>query len=443
MAGPVRHHAGVPTRTERRRGRPGPAGPTQASPVRRVLVVGINYAPEHTGIAPYTTQAAEHLARLGHDVRVLAGVPHYPHWTVPPPYRRHLRVDEVRREGVPVRRLRHHVPARQSALRRGAYEATFALQVAASSPGAGRAGWRPDVVLTVVPSVLGALAAAGLARRAGAPLVVWVQDLMGRAAAQSGIAGGGRVAAFAGAAEAAVLRRAAAVVVLNRAFADHVVAAGVPPGAVTVLPNWTHIAPPTRDRAQVRAGLGWSDERVTVLHSGNMGLKQGLEHVVAAARLAHRRGLPLRFVLMGDGSQRARLAAAAAGLPTLEMRPPVAEDGYSDVLAAADVLLVHERPGVVNMSQPSKLTSYLVAGRPVLAAVDGTGTAADALRASGGGAVVPSGDPAALVRAALDLAVESEGPTPRASASLWAPRPTSARSLALLEALVVRAGGRG
>ena len=49
----------------------------------RVLVVGINYAPEHTGIAPYTTQACDHLAASGAEVLALAGVPHYPHWTVP------------------------------------------------------------------------------------------------------------------------------------------------------------------------------------------------------------------------------------------------------------------------------------------------------------------------------------------------------------------------
>ncbi len=154
---------------------------------RKVLVVGINYAPEHTGIAPYTTQACQHLLAEGAEVVVLSGVPHYPHWSIPPQYRRRLRVDEVH-EGVRVRRLRHHVPSRQTALTRGWYELSFGLHVLGQ-----RLPFRPDVVLAVVPSLFGAAAAAAIARRTGARLVVWVQDLMGPATAQSGIAGGGSI----------------------------------------------------------------------------------------------------------------------------------------------------------------------------------------------------------------------------------------------------------
>ena len=55
---------------------------------KKVLLVGINYAPEPTGIAPYTTGLAKALARYADEVRVLTGRPHYPHWTVPALYRR-------------------------------------------------------------------------------------------------------------------------------------------------------------------------------------------------------------------------------------------------------------------------------------------------------------------------------------------------------------------
>ena len=48
----------------------------------RVLVVGVNYAPEHSGNAPYTTGLAEHLAARGHDVTVLTAMPHCPAWRV-------------------------------------------------------------------------------------------------------------------------------------------------------------------------------------------------------------------------------------------------------------------------------------------------------------------------------------------------------------------------
>jgi hypothetical protein len=44
----------------------------------RILIAGSSYAPEETGIAPYTTGFAEHLVERGHDVTVITGMPSYP-----------------------------------------------------------------------------------------------------------------------------------------------------------------------------------------------------------------------------------------------------------------------------------------------------------------------------------------------------------------------------
>lgn len=249
---------------------------------------------------------------------MLAGVPHYPHWSLPAAYRHRLRVDETHGQ-VPVRRLRHVVPARQTALTRSAYELTFGAHVMVE-----RLPWRPDVVVAVVPSLLGAGAAALIARRAGAPLVLWIQDMMGAASAQSGIAGGSRISAAAGALQCWVAGRAARVVVVSEAFRRQVVATGVAADRVHLVPNWAHVGRAAGDRDDVRARLGWRPDETIALHSGNMGLKQGLDNVVAAARVAQAAGSPVRFVLMGDGSQRAALERAAAGAARLQLLPPAA-----------------------------------------------------------------------------------------------------------------------
>ncbi|MCU1693588.1 MAG: glycosyl transferase [Frankiales bacterium] len=368
----------------------------------KVLVVGINYAPEHTGIAPYTTQACEHLREQGAEVFVLAGVPHYPHWSTPEAYRRRLRVDEVR-EGVRVRRLRHVVPAQQTALTRGLYELTFGVHVLAQ-----RLPFRPDVVLAVVPSLFGSAAAAAIARRTGARLVVWVQDLMGPATAQSGIAGGGSITRATTWLEGRVLRRADQVLVLNEAFRGYAEGVGCSPDAVAVVRNWSHVQAPTADRAETRRRLGWGEDQLIALHSGNMGLKQGLENVVQAARVAAVDAPHVRFVLMGDGSQRFALQELGRDVPTLQFLPPAADGEFTDVLAAADVLLVNERASAVDMSLPSKLTSYFRAGRPVVAAVPrGGGTASEVMR-SGAGCVVEPEDASALLHGTLALLREPE-----------------------------------
>ena len=95
-----------------------------------------------------------------------------------------------------------------------------------------------------------------------------------------------------------------------------------------------------------------------------MGLKQDLGQLVAAARLAQAQNAPIRFVLAGDGNQRASLVAAAKDLSRIEIRDGVRIEEFPNFLNAADVLLINERAGVMEMSLPSKLTSYLAAGRP-------------------------------------------------------------------------------
>lgn len=302
---------------------------------------------------------------------------------------------EESRQGVAVHRRRHYVPARQSALRRAAFETSvLAHGLLAPPPG------RPDAVVSQMPSLAGGVIGARIARRHRVPHIPVVQDLMGAAAAQSGIRGGGRAASAAAAAERHVLRGAALVGVIHESFVPGVTALGVDAGRVRVVPNWTHVERPSADRALTRARLGWPEGTPVLLHSGNMGLKQGLDVLVRLARLAP----DIRVVLMGDGNQREALRTSAAGLPNVGFLPPAGAGEFTDVLAAADVLAVTQRASVLDMSVPSKLTSYFVSGRPVVASVAGEGGTADEMRRAGAGTLVAPEDPGALLAAVRALA---------------------------------------
>jgi colanic acid biosynthesis glycosyl transferase WcaI len=122
--------------------------------------------------------------------------------------------------------------------------------------------------------------------------------------------------------------------------------------------------------------------------------------VLAAAALTPADGR-IRFVLLGDGNRRADLQAAvlAAGLSNVTFLPPEPDATYPGVLAAADVLLVTERATVMDMALPSKLTSYAVAGRPVIAAVNPDGATAAEVERAGNGLVIRAEDPLALLEA--------------------------------------------
>ena len=53
----------------------------------RILVLGLHYAPEQTGIAPFTSDLCEHLQASGHEVKVVTAFPYYPEWRVRDGYR--------------------------------------------------------------------------------------------------------------------------------------------------------------------------------------------------------------------------------------------------------------------------------------------------------------------------------------------------------------------
>lgn len=361
-----------------------------------VTVVGLHYAPEHSGNAPYTTGLARHLAAVGMKTTAVVGYPHYPEWRLHPDYRHRMPAELD--QGVVLLRQRHHVPVHPSGATRVLMESQFALRA-----GLQLLRHRSDVVVAVSPVLLSLLPAVLLRRLRGYGLGVVVQDLYGAALAETGL-GGDRFTRATAWLEGQLLRRADSVVVIHEVFRRRLVAAGVRPERIQVIPNWTHVATPTElDRAKVRERLGWGADEIIALHAGNMGVKQGLEGLVEVARCADEASSRVRVVLLGDGSQRTHLEQLGRGVGRLTFADPLPAGDFENALAAADVLLLHERQGVVEMSVPSKLTSYFAAGRPVAAVTHPDSGAAALIRQAGAGHVVGAGDPRAALDAVLSL----------------------------------------
>src|SRR5712692_1196611 len=368
----------------------------------RILAIGINYAPEKTGVAPFSTGLCEHLASAGHQVKVVTAFPYYPAWRVWDGSRGRL-YQRKRINGVDVRRVAHFVPAKPSSLlQRLAYDLSFTLAAFLAALFTGKC----DLIYCSCPPPTVAFAAYLLSILKRAPFVMKVTDLASDAALSTGILKNGSCIRLARAFEAFTYRKALAVICLCQGFIDRLRERGVHPEKLQLIPDWgdtREIRPQARD-ASFRQAHDVSSGSFVVLHTGNMGKKQDLANVVRAAQLS-RSDPDLVWLLVGQGEERAALEQEIRqhSLTNIRILPLQPADTLSRMYAAADALLVNQRKAVEDAVIPSKLLTYMAAGRAVLAAVSERSEAARQVSRANCGVVAPAEDPCALVNAACAL----------------------------------------
>ena len=410
----------------------------------RIIVWGINYAPELTGIAPFNAGLCEDLRRRGHTVEMITGFPYYPRWEKAPGDRGRLhRREEI--NGVPVYRCWQYVPRRVTTLRRIAHELTFGLGSLL------RVLLRPaaDVYIVVSPPlILGPLASL-LCRLKRRPYVFHVQDLQPDAAVGLGMVKPGLFTRLLYRVEAWAYRDAAAVSGISDGMMQAFAAKGVPESKRWLFPNWIRggVSAAASERcaaaAAFRAKYGIPAGCFLASYSGNLGRKQGLETLVeAVARLdARPAGAPgIQVLLVGDGAMRETLAAQvrAKGMTGLRMLPLLDETDYQGMLAASDVSLIVQSPGTGQYFFPSKLLSILTAGCPVLSVADDDSELAKAVADGAFGRNVRPADPTALAQALEELAADPAALAQLRRRTAWVERFSAARVLTEFEARLSR-----
>lgn len=364
-----------------------------------ILILGLNYAPERVGIAVYTAGLAETLARRGHRVRVIAGKPYYPAWSVPEAHRGGW-WKSGRENGVDVTRVAHYVPARPSGAKRILHHLTFALSALPFGIGAVFSR-RPDLVLAIAPSLLGAPVARIAAALRGTQSWIHIQDFEVEAAAATGLVRQKGALALAMGLEKAILKSFHRVSSISPAMCRKCESKGIEPGRIMEFRNWA-------DVERIRPLDGPSPYRVewnittphVALYSGNIANKQGIDIVVDAAR-ALRERRDLTFVVCGEGPNRATLEAQAAELGNVLFRDLQPKERLGDLLGLASVHLLPQLASAADLVLPSKLTNMLASGRPVVVTAHaGTGLAQEV---EGCGLVVPPEDVAAFAGAITHL----------------------------------------
>jgi colanic acid biosynthesis glycosyl transferase WcaI len=368
--------------------------------VMKILILSINYWPEVTGIGAFTTYRAEYLAGAGHDVEVCTTFPYYPEWKVPPAYSGTLYASETR-NGVHIRRSYAYIPSPATSVKRIFHEASFIASVTASAA----LCESPDVLLVVSPPLGLALPAILLGRLWRIPYVFDVEDLQPDSAADLGMLPKPAVKMLYYL-EGVAYRHAKLVTTLTVAMKERIMSKGVAREKVALLE-------PRMDQSlcgiQAEEGRGFRarygiDGKFLVTYSGNIGVKQKLDVVIEAAAL-HRSDDSILFLIVGHGAESARIQRRAVdlGLENVRFLPLLDETDFRGLLSASDICLVTQQKTALDIAFPSKVVTYLAAGRPVIASVSPVSEVAQIARESGAGKVAAAEDGAALLAAILEL----------------------------------------
>lgn len=355
---------------------------------KRIVVYGMNYAPELTGVGRFTGESCAHFAQGGAVIDVVTTPPHYPGWRIQAPYRRWYQTENSSQWRVT------RCPILLGKKMRGVWRLLAPLSFAMSS--APVAFWRilskrPDVVVVVEPTLFVAPVALFAAMLVGAKTALHVQDLEIDAAFAVGHLRGDFYRRLANWIESKILGAFDHVITISSQMRTRLEAKGVKPQHLSVVRNWVDLEKikPLTGPNGFRVELGLTNETFVVLYAGSVGAKQGLPVMLDAAEQL-KESREIVFVVAGDGPAKPDLIAQYAHLQNVRFLPTQPEDRLCELLNAADLHVLPQMRGAADLVLPSKLGGMLASGRHVLVTADPGTELYDFL--SGAAVIVPAGD---------------------------------------------------
>lgn len=339
----------------------------------RILYIHQYFASRKGRTGTRSYEFGRYLAGKGHEVTMItSGVANAEFGLGPDGKDREYQVDGIRVLSVAGGYNDPHMGTTMSGLRRMVKFCGFAR----AAVRAGKSLTPPNVVFATHTPLTVGLAGASLGRHFGVPFVFEVRDLWPQALVNIGALRNPVVIQAMKWTARHVYREADHIIALSPGMKQGIVESGIPDEKVTVIPNASDLDlfTPDLDGAAARERLGLGD-RFAAVYFGAMGMANGLEYIVEAARiLAERKEDRIVLVLHGDGGSRRKLESLARGygLANVVFSDLVPDkEEVARIVAGCDCCLTVYRAAKEQTWSPNKMFDALAAGRPVLINVGG------------------------------------------------------------------------
>lgn len=266
-----------------------------------------------------------------------------------------------------------------------------------------------DIIMGTTPPIFQAVSAWFVAMVRRKPFLLEVRDLWPEFGVGMGVLKNPLVIALARWLEKFLYARAAHILVNSPAYKDYMLAKGVPENKVTYIAYGTDVDMfnPAVDGSSIRRALNLEDKFV-VLYAGALGQANDIDTILRAAKRLND-DIRIRFVLFGDGKERARLQAETERmqLTNVLFAGVRAKKEMPIVVAASDVCLaILQDIPMFRTTYPNKVFDYMAAGRPTVLVIDGVSR--ELIESSNGGVFVQPGDDAMLAEEILELSKDSK-----------------------------------
>jgi len=363
----------------------------------RILVLNQYFYPDSSATGQLTTECCEDLAKH-HEVHVVTGRPSYDPAGGGPSkgFISHERYGRVR-----VERVWSTTFHRSNPVGRITNYFTFL----ATAVIGGLSVKRPDIVMALTdPPPVGVVGVL-VARVHKVPFVLVTKDIHPEVAVKVGALKNRAVVGALRRTMRFLFRSAVSVVSIGHDMSQRLVELGVPASKIELIHDWTdaELVKPLDRPSHLRERGEWND-RFVVMHSGNVGMSQGVDWIVSTADEL-RDETDVLFVIVGEGSAKAALQAEVARrrLENVVFLPYQPKEDLSDSLGAADVHIVGLREGLAGYIVPSKVYGILAAGKPFIVAVEDGSEPARIIAEERCGIRVPPGDTRAIAQAVREL----------------------------------------
>ena len=261
-----------------------------------------------------------------------------------------------------------------------------------------------DIIMGTTPQIFQALSAWFVAWLRGKPFLLEVRDLWPAFGIDMGVIRNPLVIAPARWLENFLYKHATHILVNSPAYKKYIMDKGIPADKVTFIPYGTDIDMfnPEVDGSHIRRKFGLED-KFTVLYAGALGQANDIDTILRAAM--HLQHEPkIRFILFGDGKERARLEAEAdqMKLDNIIFAGPCPKKEMPFVLASSDVCVaILQNIPMFRTTYPNKVFDYMAAARATILVIDGV--IREVIELSGGGVYVNPGDDKLLAKTILEL----------------------------------------